>query len=209
MRKKTEEKRQAILQAAEEIFQKDGFERASMAQICAQAGFSKATLYSYYDSKQELFMEVMLGAANAEFEQLLSYLEGDISDFIDALTRFSRAFVHFVFSPRAQAIRRLMAAEGSRVDLGRLCYELGPVRARKTMVKFMDQEIAKGNLIAANTDLMAFQLSGLLKARWSEQFIFQVVDAISEAEIESSVEEALSVFLTAYGTEQGKAGFRH
>ena len=59
MKTKTEAKRQAILKAAAEVFRKVGFERASMSEIRARIGGSKATLYNYFPSKEKLFFEVM------------------------------------------------------------------------------------------------------------------------------------------------------
>lgn len=59
MRTKSDEKRQAILDVAAEVFREAGFERASMSEICTRVGGSKATLYNYFPSKEELFFEVM------------------------------------------------------------------------------------------------------------------------------------------------------
>ncbi len=62
MRVKTEERRQAIIEKAREVFQEEGFDRASMSEIAARVGGSKATLYSYFKSKEELFVAVMKGS---------------------------------------------------------------------------------------------------------------------------------------------------
>ncbi|CAG1012445.1 partial putative HTH-type transcriptional regulator YvdT, partial [Anaerolineales bacterium] len=59
MAKKSDTKRQHILAVAAEAFQEYGFERTSMSEICARVGGSKATLYNYFSSKDELFFEVM------------------------------------------------------------------------------------------------------------------------------------------------------
>ncbi len=55
MKTKTESKRQAILKAAADVFRDVGFERASMEEIRARIGGSKATLYNYFPSKEKLF----------------------------------------------------------------------------------------------------------------------------------------------------------
>src|SRR5512145_233681 len=59
MRVKTEERRQAIIEKAGEVFRAVGFDRASMSEIAANVGGSKATLYAYFPSKEELFIAVM------------------------------------------------------------------------------------------------------------------------------------------------------
>ena len=59
MRVKSEARRQAILDVAAEVFREHGFEHASMSEMTARLGGSKSTLYSYFASKEELFLEVM------------------------------------------------------------------------------------------------------------------------------------------------------
>ena len=57
MRTKSETRRAAILAAAGQAFHEQGFEGVSMAQIALNLGCSKATLYSYFESKEVLFYE--------------------------------------------------------------------------------------------------------------------------------------------------------
>ena len=68
MRVKSDEKRQAIIDVAAQTFQELGFEGASMSEICSRVGGSKATLYNYFASKEDLFFEVMFQSADKEFE---------------------------------------------------------------------------------------------------------------------------------------------
>jgi TetR/AcrR family transcriptional repressor of uid operon len=51
---KYDEKRQHILEAAEECFQRDGFHGASIADICAAARMSPGHLYHYFASKEAI-----------------------------------------------------------------------------------------------------------------------------------------------------------
>jgi AcrR family transcriptional regulator len=53
-RAKYDEKRQHILEAAEECFQRDGFRGASIGDICAAARMSPGHLYHYFDSKEAI-----------------------------------------------------------------------------------------------------------------------------------------------------------
>ena len=59
MSRKTQAKQQAILEMATEVFREFGFERASIAEICARLGSSKRTIYNYFASKEELFFAVI------------------------------------------------------------------------------------------------------------------------------------------------------
>lgn len=201
MRKKTEERRQAILDAAEQIFQQVGFERASMAQICSEVGFSKATLYSYFTSKEELFFEVMMGAANNQFDATVALLDLPADNARSALCSYGERFLSFLYSPRVQAIRRLIATEGPRSELGRKCYERGPARGEAKLAEFLQRLIDRGELKAGQPHLMGLQLRSLLEAEWFDRFMFGEKDELSDAEIRRSVAMAVDVFIAAYGNK--------
>ena len=51
-------KRDAILEAALQTFEEQGFQRASMDEIAAKAQVSKRTVYNHFESKQTLFDHV-------------------------------------------------------------------------------------------------------------------------------------------------------
>jgi TetR/AcrR family transcriptional regulator len=54
-----DDKRQAMLHRAAIVFARDGYDRASMAQLAAECGVSKALLYHYYASKEALLFDII------------------------------------------------------------------------------------------------------------------------------------------------------
>ena len=54
-----EDKRRAILDDAAAVFARQGMDKASMSQIAAQAGVSKALLYHYFPSKDSLVFAII------------------------------------------------------------------------------------------------------------------------------------------------------
>lgn len=64
-------KRQAILDAARDLFVRQGVDRVSMDAVAAQAKVSKATVYEYFGDKRRLFLAILAAA----------------TDSLDALTR--------------------------------------------------------------------------------------------------------------------------
>jgi AcrR family transcriptional regulator len=60
--------RARILEAARDVFFRDGFMEANLDEVATRAGVAKGTLYRYFDSKAELYVAVL--AHNGEiFEQ--------------------------------------------------------------------------------------------------------------------------------------------
>ena len=58
-----EERRESILDAANEVFGKHGFEHVRIDDVAAAAGISKALIYEHFESKQDLYAELMNRAA--------------------------------------------------------------------------------------------------------------------------------------------------
>lgn len=201
MRTKTESRRQAILAAAAKVFQETGFARASMSEICLRVGYSKATLYSYFSSKEELFSAVVFDATEAEFQASHAALDPTMPDLAQALECFGERLLTLIYSPEVQAVRRLMVSEAGRSDMGRKCYELGPVRSEADIADYLQQAMRSGKLRRAEPLLAARHLMGLLEAEWFNRFLFQVLGEVSAEEIKATVSRAVAVFMAAYGPE--------
>ena len=71
MRVRTEEKKQEIIRIAAELFEELGYERTSMSAIAARVGGSKATLYGYFPSKEDLLRAVLDHDVNEEADRLM------------------------------------------------------------------------------------------------------------------------------------------
>lgn len=199
MRTKSETRRQAILDAAAEVFQETGFERASMSAICERLGYSKATLYNYFSSKEALFSAVVFEATEAEFQATHEALDPTMQDLTQALALFGQRLLTLLYSPQVQSVRRLVVSEAGRSELGRKCYELGPVRSEAEAAEFLQQAMNAGKLRQADARIAALHLRGLLEAEWLDRFLFQVLKDISPEEINATVQRAVAAFMAAYG----------
>ncbi len=202
MRAKTETRRQAILDAAAEVFQETGFERTTMAAICERLGYSKATLYNYFASKEELFSAVVFEATEAEFQASLQALDATVECMSEALQKFGRGLLTLLYSPQVQAVRRLIVAEAGRSELGKKCYELGPMRNEVAMAAFLQQAMDQGRLRQADAHVAALHLRGLLEAEWLDRFLFQMLEPVSVQDMNATVERAVAAFMAAYGPVQ-------
>lgn len=59
-RQEKEIRRKDIIDAAERIFFSKGFENASMDEVAKEAEFSKRTVYIYFNSKEQIYFEIMI-----------------------------------------------------------------------------------------------------------------------------------------------------
>lgn len=199
MKKKTETKRQAILEIAAQAFRELGYERASMSEICTRVGGSKATLYNYFPSKDELFFETMMMSGEVEFDAVHGAIDPETDDIAESLRHFGEKWLAFLYSPEIQAQRRLVVSESGRTELGRLMYEKGVLRSQGLIANFLSAAMAQGKLRQADQQVAARHLYSLLESELLERFLFQVLGEVSTGEIAAVTARAIDVFIAAYG----------
>lgn len=68
--------RNRMATAAGELFEKKGISQTSMDEVAARAGYSKATLYAYFNSKEEIVAYLVLGSMKSLKEQIIQAVEG-------------------------------------------------------------------------------------------------------------------------------------
>ena len=64
----TDERTSQIINAAEDVFTKKGFDEARMDDIAEQTGLSKGTLYNYFKSKDDLIIAILDRIFQREFK---------------------------------------------------------------------------------------------------------------------------------------------
>lgn len=67
--------RERLLASAKEIFANRGYAGASLDEIAEQAGYSKGAIYSNFESKEALFLELLRSRMTEEISELKSILE--------------------------------------------------------------------------------------------------------------------------------------
>lgn len=71
---RTQETQKRLLDAAEEIFVRDGYEAAQLDEIAARADRSKGAVYTHFKSKEDLFLVLFEHRTRAYIDGLLSSL---------------------------------------------------------------------------------------------------------------------------------------
>ncbi|CAB4695270.1 unannotated protein [freshwater metagenome] len=83
--------RDQLLSAARVVFERDGFHAARLADVATEAGLSTGTFYNYYDSKAELFRDLM----SVVIDDLIEHSDNrvEVSDPIRGIEMSNRAYV--------------------------------------------------------------------------------------------------------------------
>lgn len=203
MRVRTEAKRDAIVAAASEVFLESGFEGASMAQIATRVGGSKATLYGYFSTKEELFVEVMQGVAKRYFEPIFAALQKDHTDLRQALQQFGERTLAVICLETSIQARRAIIAESGRSDIGLRFYERGPKKGVVELAAFLARKVEAGELRACDPEVAAQHLMALLDSETVTPCLLGVKKKPTAPFVRQAVERALETFLWGYAPRPG------
>jgi len=205
---KSDIKRQGILEAAYRLFREQGFNKTSITQITETAGGSKATIYSHFPSKEELFVECMLGAAENYVKGTLSLLDASRGDCATVLHEFGVRLLEFVCTPEQLEVRRLMIAEAARSGTGVLFFKkIVALRAR--LAAYLETCMQAGALRHADAELAAEHFGALLEAELLEPLLLKVrVLSPHDAELARAATRAVDAFLRAYAATPAGADSR-
>jgi AcrR family transcriptional regulator len=195
---KSDSKRQSILKNAYRLFRAQGFDGTSMAEITTRVGGSKATLYSHFLSKEELFVECMMAALENYMSDTLKHLDASRSDPEAALRNFGTSVLNFICSPEQVEVRRLMIAEAARSGTGKLFFD--KITALRSQISsFLAAWMASELLRRDDPDLAADHLGALLEAEILEPLLLHVREAApDEEETSLAARRAVAAFLRAY-----------
>src|ERR1700679_441536 len=106
---KRDQRREAIMSVAREVFFENGYSAASMSAIAARLGGSKGTLYNYFKNKEELFEAQVRDLCGHGADRMVdTTLEEDP---IQALQAFGERYLQHLYSEQTVKMFRILVAE--------------------------------------------------------------------------------------------------
>jgi AcrR family transcriptional regulator len=194
-----EERRQSIVEVARRAFFRSGYGGTSMSSIAAELGGSKATLWAYFRSKEELFAAVIDDLVDRYGEALNQPIPLD-GDPEAALKRLARDFMQTLFQPDIIALQRLVTGEAGRFpELGRLFHERGPQRALDHLGTWFEALMVQGFLRRGDPVLAARHFIALCQSGGFQLAMWGIEPVPSEETVQTDMTEAVQTFLRAFG----------
>lgn len=200
-RVRTEEKRRQIVDAASALFEELGYERTSMSMISERVGGSKATLYGYFKSKDELLDAVLVYDVQQEADRLMKeFLAG--KDLREGLIKLGIAYMTRRLSSTPIANVRMVANQPPGSDVGKRFYEtvLGPAWQR--LANRFERLMDAGLLKRADPWIAGMHWKGLCEWDMFEKRLLGAIPAGDPEEIERAVVTGTDAFLQLYGTKK-------
>ena len=201
---RSDRRRQAIINAATEVFLRHGYVGATTDEVAARAAVSKQTLYKHFADKQRLFAEVIL-ETTVQLVDRLSTVAGTLLDTADVRTglrELADGLLRGLLDSDVLRLRRLVIAEADRFpDVGRAWFDRGFDRSLVVLGESL-QRLADRGLLHRLDDptLAAYQFAGLVMYQPMNQAMFAGTGALpSPDSLDRIADTAVEAFLRAYG----------
>lgn len=194
-----------ILDAARILFLERGFGATSMDAVAKHAGVSKATVYAYFSSKDELFA-AMVGR---EGEEQTVSLNADTNarttmnaNAAEVLRRFGRDAAELLLSDSVIAIQRIVASEATRFPaIGELFYNSGPSNLIDGLTTFLQTAMDRGELRAAPARIAAAQFLAIIVGDLQFRALMGLPASGGRNERDAVVASGVDVFLNGYAPQ--------
>lgn len=196
------DKRVSIIDAAAQVFCREGFGGCNIDMVAAQANVSRQTIYNHHGDKEGLFKAVVREVTeriNADLFETLSHfpdrpddLQADLVAFAVRLTR------NCICNRDGKFLRKLIQSEGERYpELFTEWRENGPSRLWSALAARFARLALAGHLDIDDPDLAARQFLALVNA--DLQTASLLGECVDDAQLHRSAGNAVRTFLRAFG----------
>lgn len=199
MRVRTEDKRREIIEIAAQTFEELGYDRASMSLISRRVGGSKATLYGYFKSKEELLLAVLDYDVGGESERLMNEFLSH-TDFRAGLIFLGDVYLQRRLAPRPIANVRMISSQPEGSGVGRTFYDNVLYPAWRRFADLLEGLMDEGVLIRADPWTAAMHWKGLCEWDLFDQRILGAITEGDAKQIREIATLAADAFLKLYGT---------
>jgi AcrR family transcriptional regulator len=192
--------RARLVDAAKQVFERDGFLDARIVDIAETAGLAPGTFYHYFDSKEQIFREV----AEAQEERLTAPPE-DVDEEAPAdqtpLGRIRRSNLRYLQRYRDEAALMGVIEQMSRYDEHVNAARMTTMkhfaeRAERSVRQLQEDGLADTRLDPA----MAADALGAMVARFAELWLVQ---GYREYDFDEAVDQLTILWANALGLQDG------
>lgn len=190
-----EKRRARLLEAARQVFLERGFEGATLDQVIAVSGGSRATLYEQFGDKEGLFAAIV-GEICDDIQLPLAGGLGSDPDPGTVLQTFALRFMKRLMDPESLALYRLVIAESRRLPgLGERVFAAGPERGARALNGYLRAQSGAGKMRVRDPDLSVRIFLEMIKGDLHTRALFRAGPLPTAGEIEATVRGAVGIFL--------------
>ncbi|WP_327107202.1 TetR/AcrR family transcriptional regulator [Nonomuraea glycinis] len=201
-------KRRAIMEAATELFLRNGYQGTSMDEVATLAAVSKQTVYKQFTDKEQLFSAIIIGATErvGDFTDVVTEFAGT-EDLEKDLGELARRYITAVIQPRTLQLRRLLIAEAGRFPaVARDYYQRAPGRTIDAFTETFRKLAGRGLLRIDDPSMAAGHFAWLILAQPMDKAMFFDEELQhTPTDLQRFADEGVRVFLAAYRTSASRS----
>ncbi|HTT04507.1 MAG TPA: TetR/AcrR family transcriptional regulator [Steroidobacteraceae bacterium] len=202
------DRRRAILEAAGRIFLELGFGGATVDEVIRRVGGSKRTVYSYFSSKEALFIAV-IDEVVGQIVQPLPDIDALSLDVRETLMHVAQQHMETVLSERHIALVRLVASESVRFpQIGRAYYEHGPARGHAKLELYFARQHRQGTLQVPDPRRAAEHFWGMLLHHETLQRLYHVAPPPRASAVRAACSACVDAFLSQHAVSTAGGAVR-
>lgn len=156
---------QALRAAGRDLFTRQGLRRTALEDLVAPAGIVKSTFYQFFDSKEALYLQLMLDEAGQVRTQVIDQALLSAPDTREGLRRFLHATLDVL--ENNPLWRRLvthpeeLAAVAARLEPERLA-ALGECNPATALTRFVEERQRAGDIVGQDPAVVVGALQAVL-----------------------------------------------
>jgi AcrR family transcriptional regulator len=195
-------KRISIIEAAGNVFCREGYAGANIDLIAAEAGVSRQTVYNHHGDKEKLFVAVvrdLTDRANAGVFATLSTFPDHPQDIEADLVAFAmRLNRNCICNRDGKFLRKLIQAESERYpELFAAWRDEGPGKTVSALAARFARLAHAGHLEIGDPDVAARQFLALINADLQMSMMLGLTP--TDSEVLNAATNAVRTFLRAFG----------
>jgi AcrR family transcriptional regulator len=201
---RTLKRREAMIEAARELFCEHGLAGTTLEMITAEAGGSRRTIYELFGNKDGVF-EAVIRDCTGRVTSMLADLDLTHKPLRDALIEFGETLMTVLTTSETIRYLRLYLSEVPRFPhLGKVFYESGLMTGRRIITDYFENQMKLGNFPKGNAEQAAVFFTSLLKADYDFRQMTYVGWEPQEKDLHEHVIAAVDMFLRGYGFDPEK-----
>ena len=191
------DKRLRIMEAAVIVFSRKGFHRAKVEEIAEKAEVGKGTVYEYFKSKKELFLEMVL-YIHQKYEAIVGQELLGVTTFRHRLQEFFRVSMEFLRRHKEMAL--ILMVDHPPVDEDANLLILGKKLQQVAKVsKMVEEAMERGEIRPVNAKAVAQIILGSLAMVGSQVILDEEENDPDSEKLEQDVIDIILHGLTVEG----------
>lgn len=198
-----EARRRAMIEAAWQVMQEKGCEGATLNDIIALSGGSRATLYDAFGGKDGL-VEAAVAERCDSFTESMQLVLDDNKRPREVLETLAYAYLTKIFDPEALRTLGIFVAEGARFPhVVEAFLEHGPNALRQRIACYLARATEAGELAVENPEETADLFLSMLQGQWVLRLLAQSAPRPSPEWLRDRARRSVALLLDGVNRRSG------